>query len=165
MAKLLEVQIGKDNPILRAKSIPVKNFDNAFKKFVKDMRLTMIKKDGLGLAAPQVGRNIRIIMVTLNSRTSHKAVTAMINPEILSFGEEVETAEEGCLSLPGIWDKVERSKNITVSFIDFDGEKQILKLEGLNARVVQHEVDHLDGILFIDRVKTHNKRKKNAIIM
>jgi len=153
MAKLLEIQTGKNNPILRKKSVAIKKIDSALKKFAKDMKMTMVEKDGLGLAAPQVAKNIRMIIVTLNSKTDHTTVTTMLNPIIFDCGEEIVLAEEGCLSLPGEWMEVPRFKNITVEFMDIDGEKHVLKLENLNARVVQHEVDHLDGVLFVDRAK------------
>jgi len=156
MAKLLEIQTGKDNPILRKKSVEIKKIDSVLKKFAKDMKMTMIEKDGLGLAAPQVGSNIRMVIVTLNSKSDHETVTTMVNPVILKHGDEIVGAEEGCLSLPGLWMKVERFKNVVVEFMDLEGEKHVLKLENLNARVIQHEVDHLDGVLFIDRVKEGN---------
>lgn len=161
MAKILEIQTGEKNPILRTKSVPIKKIDSAVKKFAKDMKATMIEKDGLGLAAPQVARNIRLIIVTLNHGTPHATVTTMLNPKILSHSEETELAEEGCLSLPGKWEKVERPFCVAVEFTNLEGEKHILKLEHLNARVVQHETDHLDGILFVDRVK--EMKKKSAV--
>ncbi|MFA7685940.1 MAG: peptide deformylase [Candidatus Gracilibacteria bacterium] len=163
MAKLLTIQIGENNPMLRTASVPVKKFDAVLKKFAKEMRETMIKLDGLGLAAPQVGENIRMIAVTMNYGSKNASVTIMINPEILSHGDETEVAEEGCLSLPGTYGKVERYKNIVVAFTDIDGEKYVLKLAELNARVVQHETDHLNAVLFIDRIK--QSKKKNAVIM
>jgi peptide deformylase len=136
--------------------VEIKKIDSVLKKFAKDMKMTMIEKDGLGLAAPQVGSNIRMVIVTLNSKSDHETVTTMVNPVILKHGDEIVGAEEGCLSLPGLWMKVERFKNVVVEFMDLEGEKHVLKLENLNARVIQHEVDHLDGVLFIDRVKEGN---------
>lgn len=156
MGKILKVQTGENNPILRTKSLEIKKIDNVLKKFAKDMKATMLKLDGLGLAAPQVSENIRMVIITLNYGSPNAIVTTMINPEILARGDEVELAEEGCLSLPGIYKNVERPSEITVKFSDLDGSDFILKLSGLNARVVQHEVDHLDAILFTDRVKSIN---------
>lgn len=153
MAKLLEIQTGKNNSILRTKSVPVKKIDSVLKKFAKDMKETMIAKDGLGLAAPQVGENIRMVVVTMNHGMKNASVVVMINPRILSHSEEVAVAEEGCLSLPGQFEKVERFVGVVLEFLDLDGEKHTLKLGGLNARVTQHEIDHLDGVLFVDRVK------------
>lgn len=163
MAKILKVQTGENNPILRTKSVDVKKIDAVLKKFAKNMKATMLKLDGLGLAAPQVGENIRMVIVTLNYGSKNESVTTMINPEILSYGDEVEVTEEGCLSLPGTYGNVERSVEITVQFTDLSGEKFVLKLEGLNARVVQHEIDHLNAILFTDRVKA--RKNGNAVVM
>ncbi len=151
MAKL-QIITGENNPILRTKSVKVSKFDGELKKFVKDLKKIMVEKDGLGLAAPQVSKNIRVICITLNYGTPNATVIPMINPEILKLSEETEVREEGCLSLPGIFGKVERAKKITVEFLSDDGDKMILNLETLNARVVLHEVDHLNGVLFIDKV-------------
>ncbi|MFA6917915.1 MAG: peptide deformylase [Candidatus Gracilibacteria bacterium] len=164
MAKLLEIQTGENNPILRTKSVRVGKINAVLKKFAKDMRETMIAKDGLGLAAPQVGENLRMIIVTMNYGASNAIVMTMINPEILSHGEEVYIAEEGCLSLPKRFENVERFKEVVVEFTDLDGGEHTLKLANLDARVVQHEVDHLDGVLFIDRVRGADKRR-NAVVM
>lgn len=150
---LLEIQTGEDNEILRTKSEPITQVDKKLGKFLDDMEETMLKKDGIGLAAPQVGRNIRVIVCALNPGTPEQKVTEMINPEITSRGGGMETGEEGCLSLPGIFDNVERHKEITVKFLDRKGQETVLNLSDLNARIIQHEVDHIDGILFIDRVK------------
>jgi peptide deformylase len=163
MAKLLEIQTGENNPILRTKSVRVKKVDAVLKKFAKEMKDTMIHTDGLGLAAPQVGENIRVVIVTLNYGSKTASVTTMINPEILSHSDETDVAEEGCLSLPGVYKNVERASKVMVEFTDMEGENHALKLDGLNARVVQHEIDHLNAILFIDRVK-ENKRA-NAVVM
>lgn len=150
---ILKIQTGEKNPILRKMSVEVKKFDANLKKFVKNLRETMIKKDGLGLAAPQVGENIRAITVAMNYGGDNKVVVAMVNPVILWHDDKILIAEEGCLSLPGIFKNVERFKELEVEFFTVEGERSILKLEGLNARVIQHEIDHLDGVLFIDRVK------------
>lgn len=149
----LKIVTGEDNPILRAVSEPVKKFDTGLKKFVKDMKDTMIAAKGLGIAAPQVGQNLRVFIVILNYQTDHQMTLTMVNPEILSKSEEMTMGEEGCLSLPGRYGQVARHKKITVQFLDLDGNRQMLTLENLNARVVQHENDHIDGILFIDRMK------------
>jgi peptide deformylase len=150
---LLEIQTGEDNQVLRTKSEAIQQIDKKMGKFLDNMKETMLKKDGIGLAAPQVGRNIRVIVCALNPGTPEQKVIEMINPEIISRGGGMELAEEGCLSLPGIFDNVERHKEITVKFLDRKGGETVLNLSDLNARIIQHEVDHLDGILFIDRVK------------
>lgn len=152
MAKL-KIIIGENNPILRAMSEPVKRFDADLKKFAKDLRETMIKARGLGIAAPQVGRNIRVFIAVLNYKTDNQAIVTMVNPEIVAHGKEMETGEEGCLSLPGKYGNVERFKRVTVEFFDLTGGRQVFELSGLNARVVQHENDHINGVLFVDRMK------------
>ena len=155
MAKMT-IQTGEDNPVLRKESIKVTKFDRSLKKFAKELKETMLREDGLGLAAPQVGEHRRIIVVTLNYKASNPIVIEMVNPEIVSHGKDKETKEEGCLSLPGVYGKVERWKDLKISFRDLDGEEMILKLDKLNARVVQHEMDHLDGVLFVDKLKGKN---------
>jgi peptide deformylase len=157
MAKL-KIVTGKNNPILRAMSVPVKKFDASLKKFAKDLKDTMFAADGLGIASPQVGKNIRLFIVTMNYKTDHQVVVTMINPEILSHGTKTEIKEEGCLSLPKQYGDVERFVEITVAFQDLDGTRQVFELTGLNARIAQHENDHINGVLFIDRVKEIEER-------
>lgn len=153
----LKIITGADNPILRRRSEDVQKFDGSLKKFAKALREKMLEADGLGLAAPQVSENIRVIAVTLGYGTDKKVVVAMVNPVIVYHGEETVLGEEGCLSLPGIYGKVDRWKELTVEFADVSGVKQILNLSDLDARVVQHEIDHLDGVMFIDRMKKGEK--------
>lgn len=153
----LAVITGRENEILRAKSVPVQKIDKKTKKFIDNMIDTLNKENGLGLAAPQVGKNNRIIVARLNYDTSEEMIVPMINPEIIYRSEETEFGEEGCLSLPGIYDKVERHKKIRVKFTDINGNIQILELDDLNARIIQHETDHLNGVLFIDLVKQPSK--------
>lgn len=152
MAKL-EIQKGKNNSILRTVSVPVTKFDKDLKKLVKDMKETMLAAEGLGLAAPQVEHILRVFVLILDYRGEKERVIEMVNPVILEHGDEVGVAEEGCLSLPGLYAKVERWNRVMVEFCDVDGAKQVLELYGLDAREVQHENDHLDGVLFVDRVK------------
>lgn len=158
MAKL-KIVTGEKNPILRAVSEPVKKFDASLKKFAKDLKETMIKAKGLGIAAPQVGKNIRVFIATLNYKTDSQVIVTMVNPEIVAHGKETEVGEEGCLSLPGKYGNVERFKRVTVEFFDPDGGLQVFELSGLNARVAQHENDHINGVLFIDRMKKAEERK------
>lgn len=162
MAKT-EIITGADNPILRGKSEVLKNFDSGLKKLVKKMREQMLKSKGLGIAAPQIGENVRVCLVVLNYDTPNEIVLPMVNPEIVSHGEEEVLGEEGCLSLPGVYAKIDRWNKVSVEFCDVNGGKQVLCLEGLNARVVQHEIDHLDGVLFIDRIK--NKDTAEGVVM
>lgn len=142
----LNIETGQDNEILRKKSEPIKQIDKKVLKLLKEMGKSMKEEKGVGLAAPQVGENIRMILVLMNN----KNLIPMINPVITIHSEEIEIGEEGCLSLPGIWGNVKRYKEVTIKYQNEKSEKQILKLEGFNARIVQHEVDHLNGVLFID---------------
>lgn len=156
----LSIEIGADNEILRAKSSPIKRIDKSIKKLAKDMMETMVKSNGMGLAAPQVGVNKRLNIVLFNYDTDHEMMIPLVNPEIQSFSKEKNSSEEGCLSLPGIYKPVERSNHVRLKFQDLKGNTQILELDDMNARVVQHETDHLDGILFIDRVEEQAKDKQ-----
>jgi len=148
----LKIETGEGNEVLRKKSGIVTAVDKKILKLIKDMEKAMKEEKGVGLAAPQVGVNKRLIIVLLDN----KITVPMINPDIIDHSNETEYGEEGCLSLPGKWGQVERYKQIVVQFRDTKGEKRVLKLEGFNARVVQHEIDHLDGILFTDYLKTED---------
>lgn len=145
----LKIVTGKDNSILRTVSKPVQEVTKKTLKLIRDMEAAMELEKGVGIAAPQVGENVRIFLALLDQ----KHLVAMINPEFLSRNTTVASAEEGCLSLPGEWGQVERCTEVTIRFLDFKGHENTLKLKGFNARVVQHEMDHLDGILFTDHVK------------
>ncbi len=159
----LEIQVGENNSILRTKSVEVVDFGKKLKKLVTDMKTTMKKAGGLGLAAPQVGVNMRLIMMILDYKGSSERVVAMVNPQILEHSDETEVGEEGCLSLPGQYGKVERFVSVKVEFFDTDGVRQILELSGLDAREVQHEYDHLEGVLFTDRVEDGEKDNKEEL--
>jgi peptide deformylase len=137
------------NKILHKKSVPVKPeiiTSKKFHKLLEDMAETMIKKDGVGLAAPQIGESIRVIVVNTKD-----GILALINPEITKKSWRQETDEEGCLSVPGVYGYVKRPAQISVTGYTQCGEKTDLKAKGLMARVIQHEIDHLGGILFIDK--------------
>lgn len=149
---VLKVETGEQNAILREKSMPVRKIDRTIQKLVKDMEVTMEVDNGCGLAAPQVGHHVRVIMVKMNQMSDQEFNIPMINPDIIFKSDETYIDEEGCLSIPGFFDVVERAVDIVVKFQDMKGREQMLKLTDLNARVVQHEIDHLDGVLFTDRV-------------
>lgn len=149
----LQVQTGTQNEILRTKSKPVRQVNGELRHFALDMIKTMEAEKGVGLAAPQVGRNIRMIVCKLNPGEHNEVVVPMINPEILSESKAKQMGEEGCLSLPGDWGQVERSKSILLRFMNLKGKQQTLELSDFNAVVVQHEIDHLNGVLFTDHVK------------
>lgn len=162
MAKL-KIQTGENNSVLRTECVPVVKFDKDLKKLVKDMKETMLIVGGLGLAAPQVGVSARVFVLILDYKGESERVIEMVNPVILEHGDEVLLDEEGCLSLPGLYGKVERWNRVMVEFYNVDGVRQVLELFGLDAREVQHENDHLDGILFVDRIK--DREKSGDIIM
>jgi peptide deformylase len=141
--------ITNPNPILRQKSQPIKDITaKELQALIPEMAETMIKKDGVGLAAPQIGQNIRLIVIRYKDDN-----LAMINPKIIKKSFLKEWDEEGCLSVPNIFGDVKRCKKITIKYLDTSGQEQKLIGEGFLARVVQHEVDHLDGVLFIDKAK------------
>lgn len=134
------------NPILRQKTQEIENFSN-IQKIIPEFVKTMIDHDGIGLAAPQIGKSIKLIAIQTKDGPE-----IFINPKITSKSLKKEIAEEGCLSLPKIFGKVKRAYKITVRFQDEKGNKQKIVAKGLYARVLQHEIDHLDGILFIDKI-------------
>ncbi|MDR0795144.1 MAG: peptide deformylase [Tannerella sp.] len=160
-------------PVLREKAETVDRNHPDLQQLVDDMFETMYKADGVGLAAPQVGLPIRLFVIDANSLTKDhpeckEFKRVMINPEILDKKDEIISLEEGCLSFPGIHEKVARSAGIKVQYTD---EKHIQRteiLEGFNARVVQHEFEHLNGGVFIDHIspirRQLNRGKLNHII-
>lgn len=140
--------ITEPNHILRAKNSKIKAITPEVKQLIFDMVETMKISDGIGLAAPQIGLNVRL--VTINTG---EGALALINPKILwkSFGKKIE--EEGCLSCPGVWGDVKRSKSIWVLTKNEHGKYLFFRAHSLFARVIQHEVDHLKGRLIIDKIK------------
>lgn len=161
MAKL-KIEIGENNEILRAENAPVKEFGKQLKQLVKDMKETMGGADGLGLAAPQVGVNLRMFLMVLDYKSGKGKAIAMCNPRVISHSDVTEVAEEGCLSLPGIYGKVERFKSLMVEFFDVEGARQVLELHGLDAREFQHEYDHIEGVLFVDRIREQSRRQSEV---
>jgi peptide deformylase len=142
---VLPILTGADNPVLRTKCKKVPKITKEVLQLIKDMETTTKHADGLGLAAPQIGQSISLCVVKL-----HRKMIPLINPEIFWKSEEIEVAEEGCLSLPNFWMNVPRPVSIAVRYMDAKGEEQERKLSELDARIVQHEVDHLNGILITD---------------
>lgn len=135
--------------ILREKAQPIENIDQKVWDLAQDMKETMRLAGGVGLAGNQVGVLWRIITFT---NPEEKKDQVLINPHIVYFGEEKEKEEEGCLSFPDIYDRVERAKEVVVEGWDLDGKEITIEGKGLLARILQHEIDHLDGILFVDRL-------------
>lgn len=152
------------NPVLKKKCQEVKEVTEEIRNLGQAMIESMTESQGIGLAAPQVGELKRIIAVHLvKERTSEEKVEVeprvFINPKIVKKSKEDELEEEGCLSFPGLWLKIKRAKEVEVESLNEKGEKIHLKAEGLPARILQHEIDHLDGILFIDRIGFWQKLK------
>jgi len=153
------------DPRLRKVSEPVKRVDAKLKALVADMFETMYDAPGVGLAAIQVGEPIRVVTMDATRGDDPKNPIAMINPEIVWFSDEKIVVEEGCLSIPEFLDDVERSESVRVKFLDTDGKQQEIEAGGLLSRVIQHEVDHINGVLFIDhlsRLKRDRVTKKFA---
>ena len=148
--------------ILRAISEDIKEIDDDIKILIDDMFETMREVHGIGLAAIQVGIPKRLIIVEVESDYSddNKGYKlAMINPKIIEKSPDMIIGEEGCLSLPEIREDVSRSQYIKVSYTDIDGKENIIEAYDLIARIIQHEMDHLDGIVFVDRVEEHHRRR------
>jgi peptide deformylase len=139
------------DPVLRKKAEPISVFDEKLKAFVVDMFTIMYKEDGIGLAAPQIGRSIRLFVVDVSPVDENAGKKVFINPEIInSWGES--TLEEGCLSVPGVREEVVRPEKIEIKYQDETGKEYKEILDEWPARVVQHEYDHLEGVLFVDRI-------------
>jgi peptide deformylase len=147
-----EILIWPD-PVLKKKALPIVAVDEATRTLVRDMFDTMYAADGVGLAAPQIGVLQRIIVLDTSPRQSEARPLAMINPRITGL-EGTTTYEEGCLSIPGEAEDVVRAAFATVEYLDLDGKEQSLRADGLLSIAIQHEVDHLDGTLFVDHIST-----------
>jgi peptide deformylase len=146
---------------LRAKSEPVKAVDAEVRALVEDMFETMYKAPGVGLAAIQVGVPRRIVTVDTAKKEEPKSPQVFINPEIVWTSEEKNIYEEGCLSIPEYYEEVERPSEVKVRFMDLDGKTQEVAANGLLATVLQHEIDHTNGVLFIDHI---SKLKRDRVI-
>ena len=152
--------ITEPNEILRQISKPVSSVGNQERKLMDDMLETMYAANGIGLAAIQIGVPKRIIVMDL-SKDGKKNPMYFVNPKIKNKHKEKSTYEEGCLSVPNYFAEVDRPKYCEVEYLDYQGENKILKAEGLLATCIQHEMDHLEGVLFIDYL---SKLKKTMIV-
>jgi peptide deformylase len=138
------------DPVLRKKAKPIEGVDAELRQLMDDMLATMYDAPGIGLAAPQVGVLRRLIVMDPAKDEAPKSPLVMVNPEILDRSEEMRTHEEGCLSIPDFTAEIERPAKTRVSYIDREGKKREADLEDIWSTLVQHEIDHLNGVLFID---------------
>ena len=149
------------NEILRKKSLPVDNVDKDLQILMDDMLETMYAAPGIGLAAIQVGVPKRVIVLDIEQKEGQKKPLFFVNPEIIQKSKNLSTYEEGCLSVPGQFAEIDRPDKCHVKYLDYYGEKKEINAEGMLATCIQHEMDHLEGILFIDYL---SKLKKTMII-
>ncbi|MGO9398833.1 MAG: peptide deformylase [Xanthobacteraceae bacterium] len=146
---------------LRLKSEPVQKIDAGIKKLVDDMFETMYDAPGIGLAAIQLGIAKRIITMDLSKKEDDTKPLVFINPEVTWTSEEKNSYEEGCLSIPEYYEEVERPAAVNVKYMDLDGKAHEIEADGMLARCVQHEIDHINGVLFIDHL---SKLKRDRVI-
>ena len=156
----LKIIIAPDPRLLEV-SKPVKEVNNDIKNLLEDMLQVMYRSNGIGLAAPQVGILKRLIVMDCSEKNTKKEPLKFVNPEILNLSSDKSEFEEGCLSLPTQYAKVERPSNIEVEYKDESGNKYRKSFSGIQATCLQHEIDHLNGKLFVDHI---SKLKKNRII-
>ena len=149
------------NKILREKSLTVKIVDEDLQKLMDDMLETMYAAPGIGLAAIQVGVPKRIIVLDIAPKDKPKNPMYFVNPEIITKSENSSTYEEGCLSVPGQFAEINRPDKCHIKYLDYYGQPKEIKADGMLATCIQHEIDHLEGILFIDYL---SKLKKNMIV-
>ena len=158
---MLRKILTEPDPILRKKCEPLEKVDVDTKKLMDDMLATMYAAPGIGLAAVQVGILKRLVVIDISKAEEKKNPIFLINPQIIHKSKKTSVYEEGCLSLPGQFAEIERPAECTLKYVDYNGREKELKADGLLATCVQHEVDHLNGILFIDYL---SKLKKDMII-
>ncbi|MFC3163191.1 peptide deformylase [Ciceribacter thiooxidans] len=149
------------DPLLREVSKPVERVDSDILKLADDMLETMYDAPGIGLAAIQVGVARRLLVIDVSREDEEKQPLVFINPEILTSSDERSAYEEGCLSIPDYYAEVERPAKVTVRSIDRDGKEKTTEAEGLLATCLQHEIDHLNGVLFIDHI---SRLKREMVI-
>ena len=156
----LDILIAPD-PKLKQVAAPVKQVDDSIRRLMDDMLETMYAAPGIGLAAPQVGRLVRVIVVDVAEKDEPPQPYRMANPEIVRASETPRLMNEGCLSLPDFYADVERPDTATVSYLDETGTPRTLETEGMLATCIQHEIEHLDGVLFVDHLSLV---KRNIIL-
>ena len=148
------------DPKLRLISKPIERVDDSVRKLLDDMVETMHEAPGIGLAAIQIAEALRLVVVDLAKKDEPPQPLQFINPEILWSADDRSVYEEGCLSIPEYYEEVERPASVRARFVDRDGKQQEILAEGLLATVLQHEIDHLDGVLFIDHI---SKLKRDRV--
>jgi peptide deformylase len=153
--------ISLPDPRLRAVSKPVSKVDDALRTLMDDMLVTMYDAPGIGLAAIQIGVAKRIVVIDAAKKDEEPRPQFFINPEIVWSSEDVSTYEEGCLSIPDFYEEVERPSRVRVRYIGRDGNRQEIEADGVLATCLQHEIDHLNGVLFIDHI---SKLKRARVI-
>ena len=158
---MIKTILTEPNPILRQVSKPVENVGREEQKLMDDMLETMYAANGIGLAAIQIGVPKRIIVMDISKDENKKEPRYFVNPKIKNKDNQKSTYEEGCLSVPNQFAEIDRPKKCDVEYLDYNGQKKVLNAEGLLATCIQHEMDHLEGILFIDYL---SKLKKTIII-
>ena len=151
------------NPVLRKNSHRISKVDNTIRNLAKDMLQSMYSAKGIGLAAPQIGIHKELLVIDINFEDSAAEPLILINPEIIAYGSTLNSYEEGCLSIPGIYLNVVRPSTIKLKFRDEMGRPRKMKADGLLARCIQHEMDHLNGVLFVDRVSSKEDLNKELI--
>ena len=149
------------DPILRKKCEPIEKVNDDIRNLMKDMLQTMYDAPGIGLAAVQIGVLKRLVVIDISKEEKKRDPLFLINPEILSKSENTSVYEEGCLSLPGQFAEIERPAKCLLKYVDLNGKEKKLKANGLLSTCIQHEMDHVNGILFIDYL---SKLKKDMII-
>ena len=149
------------DPILRKKCEKLEKVDDKLRKLMDDMLDTMYQAPGIGLAAIQIGILKRIVVIDVSKDKNSKNPLFLVNPEIIYKSEKTAVYEEGCLSLPGYFAEIERPAECEIKYIDYHGKENQLKASGLLSTCIQHEIDHLNGVLFIDYL---SKLKKDMII-
>lgn len=146
------------DPVLREPADPVEHFDEELRELVADMFQTMIYEEGAGLAAPQIGISKQVLVVDVRRDNDEEGRVALVNPRVVETSDEIEKEQEGCLSIPGVSEVVRRPARVRVEGRDPEGREISVEAEGLFARALVHEVDHLNGVLFIDHLSPLKRR-------
>ncbi len=152
LRRILTVDNAADMAVLKKISTPVEGVTDDLRHLMDEMLETMYDAPGIGLAAVQIGEPVRVIVMDLARDGEEPAPRYFVNPEILATSEETQGYEEGCLSVPDYYDEVERPSKVTLRYLDYTGERVVEEAEGMFAVCIQHEMDHLEGVLFIDHL-------------